>query len=112
MEQKQVGCVEQSSRYSGAVRRELQVLTVNGRDMVRQGYSKLHVPETAVRRPSLLNAPTCLNSAQWQHYADGHVTSQLASDTQSKGPLASGTAPHRNLTSLCLTEQHEMKACG
>jgi len=66
---------------------------VNGRDVVRQGYHRPHVTATAVRCSSFLNAPTSLHSAQRQHYADCHVTSQLASDNRGKGPLASGTAP-------------------
>ena len=65
---------------------------MNGWDMVRQGYHRPHVTATAVRRPWFLNAPISLHSAQGQHHADGHVTSQLAPDTRGKGPLASGTA--------------------
>ena len=116
MEEKQLGSVEQwgmscqsswdcEPRGAGSDR-------VNVKDMVRQGYHRPHVTATAVGRPSFLNAPISLHSAQRQHYADGRVTSQLASATRSKGPLPSGKAPHRNLTSLCLTEQHDMKACG
>jgi len=96
MEEKEPGYVEQwamSYRYSWDC--ETRVTgsdRVNGKDMVRQGYHRPHVTATAVRRPSFPNAPISLHSAQRQHYADGHVTSELA-DNRGKGPLASGTAP-------------------